>query len=205
MLESPDAVTPTGHTAKQVLDLIEGERSSELEWVEAAGDGVRVEVEPGGSGTTPLSIALARGEGEIRWVDSKEVTPPGPTNEIAVDCRPRIEVDAKLEFETEDGAFAELLDVVVRAEVDYDNQINSAVIQQEYDPAALMGALEIINVDPPDYEKIYHEIEVVYPLAGEDAGVPEGRVHGWAQYDQGDAVMIGVFDLARFGAVEVGE
>src|SRR5690606_24482696 len=95
VLDSLDSPTPAGVTAGEVLALIEGERSSELIYKEPGGGAVHVEIEPGGEGSTELTLALTREDGGgLRWIDAEEVEPsgPGPTLDIAIDCPDRIEI-----------------------------------------------------------------------------------------------------------------
>jgi hypothetical protein len=210
ILESADSPTPADKTAAEILAVIEGTHASELEWTEQVGDGVRVEVTPGGSGTTPLTLTLDYEGGEVRWVDSKRVEPPGPTNEIYVECLPRLEIDATLGFTSEDGAFAELFDVVVTAEADYGGELHWASVLQVFDPVALMGMLEITSVEPADPDEIEYHVDFGIPLDDQtdlEPGVPRGYVDGFAVYEgHGPApegtVAIGVLELGKFGPIE---
>lgn len=207
ILASADSPTPADKTAAEILAVIEGEHTSELEWTEQTGDGVQVEVTPGGSGTTPLTLTIDHAGGEVRWVDSEVVYPPGPTNEIYVECLPRLEIDAKLGFTSEDGAFAELFDVVVRAEANYSDELHWARVLEAFEPDALSGMLEVLSVEPKDPDEIEYHVDFGIPLDDEtdlEPGVPRGYVDGFAVYEgHGPApagtVAIGVLELARFG------
>ncbi len=210
ILESADSPTPANKTAAEVLAVIEGEHASELVWVEQGDDGVRVEVMPGGSGTSPLTLSIEHQGGEIRWVDSELVTPPGPVNSIYVECLPRLEIDAKLGFASEDGAFAELFDVVVKAEADYSGELHWASVLKIFDPEQLLGMLEIVSVEPEDPDHIEYEIDFGIPLDEQtdlEPGVPRGYVDGFARYDgHGPApagtVAVGILTLAQFGPLD---
>lgn len=219
VLESLDTPSPAGPTAAEIFAVVEGQRMTELEYVPDESDAVFVDIEPGGEGSTSLVLELTReAAGELRFVDAEVVYPPGPTNEIAVDCPDRIEIDAKLGFSSGDGVFAELFDVVVAADVEQPGgesggELGVARIRREFDPAGLMGALEVLSIDPPNPDAVDYALEVHYPLtetaAGEDGeiGQPRGYVGGGAQYSSGkgkDAtVTYGVFHIATFGAWDI--
>ncbi|MFV8749175.1 hypothetical protein ACNOYE_01350 [Nannocystaceae bacterium ST9] len=210
ILESADSPTPADKTAADILALIEGEHVAEFAWTEQGGDGVRVEVSPGGSGTTPLTLSIDHQQGEVRWVDSELVDPPGPNNEIDVNCLPRLEIDAKLGFTTEDGAFAELFDVVVKAEANYEGELHWASILHVFDPAQLAGMLEVLSVEPEDPDEIEYHVDFGIPLdeyTDLEPGVPRGYVDGFATYEgHGPApagtVAVGMLELGSFGPVE---
>jgi hypothetical protein len=111
VLDSLDSPTPAGVTAGEIFALIEGERSSELIYTEPGGGAVHVEIEPGGEGSTALTLALTRkSSGGLRWIEAEAVYPtgPGPVAEIGVYCPNRIEIDGQLSFASADGVFAEL-------------------------------------------------------------------------------------------------
>lgn len=213
VLGSLDDETPAGVTPAQVLELIEGERVVELQYVEDSDNAVHVEIEPGGSGSTELSLALTHDGGEVRWIDAEEapLTGSGPVAAIAIECPDRLEIDARLGFATADGAFTELFDVVIRAEVDYEGVLGLARITQRFDPEALVGALEILSISPADPVRVDHEIEVHYPLIGDadEIGEPLGWVGGGAEYRDGkgdDGVAgYGMFELGRFGGWALGD
>jgi hypothetical protein len=210
ILDSADSPTSADKTAADVLAVIEGAHVSELAWTEQADDGVQVEVTPGGSGTTPLTLTIDYAGGEIRWVDSKVVVPPGPTNAIFVECLPRLEIDATLGFASEDGAFAELFDVVITAQADHGGELHWASVLQVFDPATLRGMLEIESVEPEDPDEIEYHIDFGVPLDEQtdlEPGVPRGYVDGFARYEgHGPApagtVAIGPIELGKFGPVE---
>jgi hypothetical protein len=210
ILESADSPTPADKSAADILAVIEGTHLSELEWTEQIGDGVRVEVTPGGSGSTPLTLSIEYEGGEVRWVDSELVEPPGPTNEIYVECLPRLEIDAKLGFTSEDGAFAEVFDVVVSSEANYSGELHWASVLEVFDPSALLGMLEIQSVEPEDPDEIEYHIDFGIPLDDEtdlEPGVPRGYIDGFAVYEgHGPApdgtVAIGTLELGKFGPIE---
>lgn len=216
VLDSLDTPTPAGVTAGELFEIIEGERSANFEYTEPGGGSVHVDIEPGGVGSTALTLALSRhANAELRWIDAEEVEPsgPGPVAEIAVYCPDRIEIDAQLEFETADGVFAELFDVVVGIDVDEvegtGGELGVARIEERFDPAGLMGALEVISIDPPNPDSVDYELEIHYPVAewaveeGGQLGQPRGMVGGGAQYTSGkgkDAyVSYGIFHIGTFG------
>jgi hypothetical protein len=217
VLESLDTPTPAGVSAGEILALIEGQRSAELRYAEPGGGSVHVEIEPGGEGSTALSLALSRrADGELRWIDAHEVYPtgPGPVAEIAVYCPDRLEIDAQLEFETADGVFAELFEVVVGVDMDDElggigGELGVARIHERFDPAGLMGALEVISIDPPNPDAVDYELEIHYPVAewavaeGGELGQPRGMVGGGAQYTSGKGnnatVSYGTFRIGTFG------
>jgi len=220
VLDSLDSPTPAGVTAREVFELVEGQRETELLYSEPGGGSIHVDIEPGGEGSTALSLAVSRHKsGELRWIDSKEVEPtgPGPIAEIAVDCPDRIEIDAQLSFATADGVFAELFDVVIAAEIDEFNEVTGplglARIRQVFDPAELMGALAVVSIDPPSPDHVDYELEIHYPLTehaaedGGEIGEPRGYVGGGAQYTSGKgrdaAVSYGIFHIGTFGGWSV--
>jgi hypothetical protein len=214
VLESLDSPTPAGATPNEIFALIEGERSADFEYTEPNGDAMHVEIEPGGEGSTALALSRAA-NGELRWVDAEEVYPtgPGPVAEIAVYCPDRLEIDAQLELETADGVFAEIFDVVVGIDMDsvegIGGELGVAVIREDFDPAGLMGALEVISIDPANPDSVDYNVEIHYPLQewaveeGGAIGQPRGMVGGGAQYTSGkgkDAyVSYGVFHIGTFG------
>lgn len=220
VLESLESPTPAGVTAGEILRVIEGERSSELLYTKAGGGAVHVEIEPGGEGSTGLTLALTREHaGELRWIDAEEVYPtgPGPVAEIAIDCPDRIEIDATLSFASADGVFAELFEVIVAVDVresyatdpDIGGELGVARILESFDPMALMGAFTVVSIDPPNPDTVDYELEIHYPLTedaiadGGEIGQPRGSVGGGAQYTSGkgrDAtVSYGSFSIATFG------
>jgi hypothetical protein len=215
VLESLDSPTPAGVTAAEIFEVIEGERSADFEYTEPGGGGVHVEIEPGGEGSTALTLALSRLQaGEVRWVDAEEVYPtgPGPVAEIAVYCPDRLEIDAQLELDTADGVFAEIFDVVVGVELDEfgtGGELGVAVIREDFDPSGLMGALEVISIEPANPDSVDYQLEIHYPLEewaveeGGAVGQPRGMVGGGAQYTSGEYVSYGVFHIGTFGGWNV--
>lgn len=211
VLESLDSPTPAGATPNEIFALIEGERSADFEYTEPNGDAMHVEIEPGGEGSTALTLALSRAaNGEVRWVDAEEVYPtgPGPVAEIAVYCPDRLEIDAQLELETADGVFAEIFDVVVGVDMDEfgtGGELGVARIREEFDPSGLMGALEVISIDPQNPDAIGYELEIHYPLEesavedGGEVGQPRGTIGGWGEYRTKEYVMFGNFNIGTFG------
>lgn len=216
VLDSLDAQTPAGISAGELLAKIEGEQLLRLDYVPAsANEAVQVETSHHDAGSTELMIALEHAGGELRWIEAEERTPPGrgPVPAIAISCPDRIELDAELSFETEDGAFAELFEVVVSASVDEwgewgeAGEFNLARITQALVPSALEGALEILSITPGDPTRVDYSLNLDYPLtqaaAGEAGavGVPTGGVGGGAEYQMGKGkdgvVMYGMFELAR--------
>lgn len=216
VLDSLDSPTPAGVTAGEVLAVIEGERHMQLEYREPGGGAAHVEIDPGGEGSTELHIELSRQQdGALRWIDAQEVYPtgPGPVAEIAVHCPDRIEIDATLGFATVDGVFAELLDVTVQADIDEYNEVTGplgvARIRRAFDPDELMGAFEVVSIDPPDPDFVDYELDLQYPLTehvvedGGEVGVPRGYVGGGAQYTSGQSVAYGSFYIGTFGGWDV--
>ncbi|MFO7561436.1 MAG: hypothetical protein R6X02_02230 [Enhygromyxa sp.] len=213
VLDSLDSPTPAGVTAGEILTLIEGQRSPELTYAEPGGAAVHVEIEPGGEGSTELTLELTREQGGgLRWIDAEEVYPsgPGPTVDLAISCPDRIEIDASLSFSSADGVFAELFEVVVQADVEPSGTLGSARIRQILDPTELMGAFTVVSIDPPDPDFVDYDLEIDYPLTEEAAqnrngevGQPQGAVGGGAQYTKGQgrdaAVTYGNFYIATFG------
>jgi hypothetical protein len=209
VLDSLDSETPAGVTVGEIFAMVEGQRSTALNYVGPEGDGVHVQIEPGGEGSTELSLALTRdADGELRWIDAQEVYPtgPGPLAELAVSCPDRLEIDAQLEFESADGVFAELFDVTIGVDMDEgQGELGVARIRESFDPAELMGALEVVSIDPPNPESVDYELQIDYPVTewaveeGGSLGQPRGSVGGGAQYRSGNAVIYGVFQIATFG------
>lgn len=200
--------TPADRSAADLLAVIEGEHTSELVWTQQDDDAVVVEIER--SGTTPLTLTIAYEGGEVRWVDNQTLDPPGPNDAIDVECLPRLEIDAKLGLTTGDGAFAELFDVVVRAEANYSNELHWAEVLHEFDPEGLVGALEVLSVSPADPDEIEYHVDLRVPLDEYTdlmPGVPRGYVDGFAVYEghgpaPSGAVAIGRFELASFGPLD---
>lgn len=151
VLDSLDTPTPAGVTAGEIFDIIAGERSAELEYTQPGGGAVHVEIEPGGEGSTLLTLLSRQAHGEVRWVDAQEVYPtgPGPVAEIGVHCPNRIEIDAQLEFDSEDGVFAELFDVVVSVDMDefeYSGELGLARIHEPFDPSSHIATFNGWNI-----------------------------------------------------------
>jgi hypothetical protein len=218
VLDSLDSPTPAGVTAGELLALVEGQRTAEFAYAEAGGEAVHVSIEPGGAGSTELTLDLSRpANGALRWIDSVEVDPtgPGPTADIAVHCPNRLELDAELSFATADGVFAELFDVTVAAEIDgggSGGELRVARIVRAFDPAALMGALTVVSIDPPNPDSVDYSLEIHYPLTesaaeGGEIGEPRGFVGGGAQHTHGTgknaAVSYGSFTIGRFGGWKI--
>ncbi len=210
ILASADTPSPSGMSAADILAVIEGEHTSELAWTEQSSNAVQVTVMPGGSGTTPLTLTIDYEAGEVRWVDSEVVYPPGPTDAIYVECLPRLEFDARLGFVSEDGAFAESREIVVVAEANNSGELHWASVLEVFDPTTLMGMLEIVKVEPKNPDQIEYHFDFGIPLDEQtdlEPGVPRGYVDGFAVYEgHGPApsgtVALGQLELASFGPLD---
>lgn len=200
LLDGPDAVTAADLSAAEVLAIVAGEHASELEWLAPDGEGIDVETSAT-PGTTPLVLALAYAGGELRWVDSRYVDPPGPNDAVYVECLPRLEIDATLAVTSEDGLLAEHFDVVVVAEANASNELHWASISHALEPDALAGTLEIQSITPPDPDELEYQLELAIPLdeyTDPTPGVPRGYLGGSAIYRGHGLAPSGYVALATF-------
>lgn len=213
-----DAITPSGHSVAEILAAIEGERETQLSYLGPEADGVIVEISPGGSGTTTLSLELTPvtaskldpNPGALRWIESEAVYPTsGVVPAIAIECPDRLEIDAQLGFATLDGAFDELVQVTVRAALDWDGELSHATILHDYEPEELDGDLRVESIEPANPTRVDHSIEISYALTDAAAeaddvelGAPFGSVGGGAEYRSGDVASYARFVLASFGGVD---
>ena len=209
-----DSITPSGHSVADVLAAIEGERQVELRYPpprsEARANHNFADAEP-----TTLTLDLTPDvaskieAASVRWIESEEVYPTsGFVPAIGLVCHDRLEVDATLGFSTLDGAFAELFDVTIRAELDWDGELSDAVVVVDYDPEQLDGDLRVDSVEPSEgVTRVDHFISVSYPLTDEAAerdgvviGEPSGRVAGGAEHEGNGGIGYFAFVVAHFGA-----
>jgi len=203
---SLDDETPAGITPGEVLGLIEGERQMPLDYADAPAGGVEVSIDPGGEGSTDLTLDL-QPLGEVRWIETEEVYPPGGIQAaIAVECNDRLEIDAELGFASNDGVFDEIFAVTVRAELDEyaGDELRWATINHAFEPDELDGDFNVVSVTPEDPTRVDYNLDLRYPLGADDEqlGQPRGTIGGGAEYDQGDTAVWGRFVIASFGDVE---
>ncbi|MGK4003250.1 hypothetical protein WMF31_11545 [Sorangium sp. So ce1036] len=130
-------VSPLGFSASEVLASIAGERTAPLTWAN------------GGSTTVTVLVGAPTA---VRFVESTRVEdsdPSGVEPAFAVDCSDHLEIDVPLSFATADGAFAESLQVTLRA-----TEAGTARFHHEFDLAALEGSYEVTEVDPSAYKEV---------------------------------------------------
>lgn len=206
VLDGVEADTPADLTAAQVLAIVAGEHASELEWFAPDGEGIDVEISAA-AGTTPLVLALAYAGGEVRWVDSRYVDPPGPNDAVYVECLSRLEIDTTLTLDSDDGLLAELYDVVVVAEANASNELHWATVLEPLDPDAFGGTLELESLTPPDPDELDYHLELAIPLdeyTDPLPGEPRGYLGGTAVYRGHGLAPSGYVALASFAFAEFG-
>jgi hypothetical protein len=125
-------------------------------------------------GQTPLIVTL-HAVAEARFVDSEAVYPKdGITPTIAIACQDRLEVDARATLITDDGAFNEDVDVVLRS-----SSADAVAMAASLDPFELQGSYdvnvdldELGAIDPADIESITLAVEAAFDVDGS-----HGTVH----------------------------
>lgn len=174
-------VTPLGFSASDVISSISGERTAPLTWAK------------GGSTTATVLVGTPTA---ARFVEStrKEGSPSGgPEPGFAVECSDRLEIDVPLSFSTADGAFAETLEVTLRAE-----RVDAASFYHELDLSALEGSYQVTEVDPSAYKQVR-----VYLSGTIDSSAVTGEISGTAEsYPSGSGpdatVSASLFEVAAF-------
>ncbi len=119
-------------------------------------------------GQTPLTLTLHDVSG-ARFVDSEAVSPDdGVTPAIAIECQDRLEVDARATLISDDGAFNEAFDVVLRS-----TAADAVAMAASLDPLALQGSYdvdvdldELGAIDPADIESITLAVEASVDVDG---------------------------------------
>ena len=119
-------------------------------------------------GQTPLTVTL-HDVSEARFVDSETVSPKdGLTPTIAIACQDRLEVEARATLVTDDGAFNEDVDVVLRS-----TAADAVAMAASLDPLALQGSYDVSvdldelgAIDPADIESITLAVEAAFDVDG---------------------------------------
>ena len=119
-------------------------------------------------GQTPLTVTL-HDVSEARFVDSETVSPKdGLTPTIAIACQDRLEVEARATLVTDDGAFNEDVDVVLRS-----SSADAVALAASLDPLALQGSYDVSvdldelgAIDPADIESITLAVEAAFDVDG---------------------------------------
>jgi hypothetical protein len=131
---------------------------------------------------TELSLAFTPA-GTARFVTSEAVYPDsgGESPAIGVVCDDRVELDGRLSFHTADGAFAELLDVVVAATAE------RVFVNEELALDALFGTFDITPfVQSTDYDALKAWLDISF-ADGASAGAVSGQASGEDECEAGDA------------------
>jgi hypothetical protein len=143
----PSAATPLGFSAQATLDLVSGEHTEALAWLQSS---VSYGPESGRSEIT-LSVELL---GEPRLVDreprSQQGNGSGPSialAEIYTPCDDSIEVDARIHITTAGGALSEVADTVIIATAG-----DFARARVSLDAGALAGSFVASVAPPPNTE-----------------------------------------------------
>lgn len=103
-------------------------------------------------GQTDLTIAIIYENGEIRQIESLPVD-DGTGQDIAADCRHRVELDVTINVSTDDGAFNEAWQAVLAQSLSYDGvNLDDPGLAADFDPYDLAGSFEIVSIagEPPD-------------------------------------------------------
>ena len=119
-------------------------------------------------GQTPLTVTL-HDVSEARFVDSETVSPKdGLTPTIAIACQDRLEVEARATLVTDDGAFNEDVDVVLRS-----SSADAVALAASLDPFELQGSYDVSvdldelgAIDPADIESITLAVEAAFDVDG---------------------------------------
>jgi len=97
-------------------------------------------------GETELSVTVTYEGGEIREIKSLPVQGEGG-NEMAMDCRHRLEVDVTIAFSTADDAFAENWQAVLSQTIAPETEeLDAPYLAADFDPYALEGSFEIVSI-----------------------------------------------------------
>lgn len=110
MLAGPDSMTPLGISAAEVLELAEqaGPSENTLRWREDP----LFFTHPNRGLSVGQTVRVTYSSGEVRFVESVR---DGDIGWPPLDCTPRIEIDATVEYTTEDGLFRETWPAVLSA------------------------------------------------------------------------------------------
>lgn len=181
--------TPLGFTAGDVLAAAQGEHALTLTWHPRRGDSVFLDF--GRTGATQASLTMSHEGGALRHVAAERQEPRGPTNDLALSCPSRLEVEARMHLRSDDGAFDTVLPVVlVREESDGEHPLPA--FTQPFDPETDGGDLVLLDIQPPDPDDFGLE------LAFEFGDEPRGELRAWATYRSGSGAAIGNAALASF-------
>lgn len=153
-----DEVSELGFSGNDVLDNLEGERSTVMRYLESGTD-------------TGLTMDVRYDGGEVRFVESVAVYPDhdgiGNTMEAAIDCQDRLEIDVAVTFASGDGVFDEDWDVALRSTDPSAGDFDLA----DLDPTDFSGTYDFIAFDPAEWDDVWTSVH-----AGIDAGGLRGTV-----------------------------
>jgi hypothetical protein len=137
-----------GFSGADLLALASGVHSETLSW--ASG------------GSTPVTVTVTWGEGEVRFMDSEAVYPDtGLTMDIGIECQDYLEVDVALTIATEDGALDESFDLALRS--DEGTTVSASV---QLDHTQMNGSYEFTLMDPSEYDSVTHFLDVAFDETG---------------------------------------
>jgi hypothetical protein len=167
-----DEVTPLGFSAGELLDATMGTRSAGVVWVSG--------------GDTAMTIELSYEDGSAEFQERDWVGDHNGTLEaIGVDCPDVIQIAARVEVTTADGALDESWDVVALA----DSATRLSFSRRLED---LNGSLAIEDFAPAgDWTSIRALIDLAI-----DAGGLSGRISGQATGESGDVAFAEGFEIA---------
>lgn len=157
---APDAASPGGYSAADVLAYATGARSEQLQWH----DGTQ----------TPLALELSSDGAGARWIDSvADYT--GVSIDIGIVCTPRLEVPAQLAFATEDGVFADTFDGTLMA-----SEAEAASLAVDLTDAPLAGTFDPADWPTTDYDSLTMVLSAAFTPAGDS-----GTIAGSTLKDEG--------------------
>jgi hypothetical protein len=98
-------------------------------------------------GETEATVTIAYEGGEVREIDSQPIE---GENEIAMDCRPRLEVEVTITVATADAALDETWEAVLSRSVSYETDEElPLMLMADFDPGGLNGDYEIVAIEGP--------------------------------------------------------
>ena len=100
-------------------------------------------------GETNLTVTISYESGEIREIESVPAD-DGTGQDIAVDCRHRLEVEVTITVATTDGAFAETWQAVLSQSLSSEGGgLDDPNLAADFDPENIEGSFEIVSIEGP--------------------------------------------------------
>ncbi len=119
-------------------------------------------------GETDLTITIAYDNGDIRQIESVPVD-DGSGQEIAVECRHRLEVEVTITVSTADGAFKETLEGLLTQSLSFEDAgLADPSLAANFEPDSLTGSFEIVSIEGEPADSVTGSISstVVDPYQG---------------------------------------